>query len=174
MALSTVWTTITGKIRLYIEYFLIALLISAGSLAITMYFHQQRLNDTIGGLQKQAGTDEANIKTLQTQNIAQQATIDQESNLRTLDHSTIQSLVDGLGDVYSRDNQMRSSLLKLEKNNAQARQFLHGIAVPDNVRCVLDHSPCPAAASSSDQDPSRGTAAQPHASASIAKAGTSK
>lgn len=171
---TSIWSAVSTKARLYIEYALIALFIFACSWGITLWVQNHSMQKTINELNVTNGSQDQSIKQLIQDNLDNKAAIATMQITRQLDHNTIQGLVDGLTDVYTRSAKNNERLGNLEKRDAKAKAYLHDDPVPDSVRCLLDHTPCPAPATDEDSDKKVGPAVQPKNPVPASSAGKGK
>ncbi len=133
-----------GHVRLLIEY---ALLAAVVMLAGTVLYNRTRIAQAetrivslSGDLQDAASTIRAQVAA----NKQQDEAIAELNRLRELDSRAITGLNSDLAKVGSTGKAIRNKIAELEVRNAQAKALLD-TAVPADVGCVLDRTPCPAA-----------------------------
>lgn len=171
---TSIWSAVSDKARLYIEYALIVLIIAACSWGVSLWVQNHGMQKTINELNVTNGAQDQSIRQLTQDNVESKAAIAALQITRQLDHNTIQGLVDGLTDVYSRNAKNNERLGNLEKRDAKAKAYLHDQPVPASVRCLLDHTPCPAPTTDQDSNPKDGPAVKPQGAVRDAQAGQGK
>lgn len=171
---TSAWSAVSDKARLYIEYVLIALFIAACSWGISLWVQNHSMQKTINTLNITNGAQDQSIRQLTQDNIETKAAISTLQITRQLDHNTIQGLVDGLTDVYTRNAKNNERLGNLEKHDAKAKAYLHEQPVPASVRCLLDHTPCPAPTTDEDSNPKVEPAAQSQSPVQVPAVGKGK
>lgn len=132
-----------NKIRLYIEYVVLAILLAVVGLAVTLkmqtYRQEISINNLSDGLQKAQGE----IKVITSVNEAQESVIQTLGNQRMKDNQLVDQLMDTYDKLRETDLNLRSKLDNLEKTDAEAKAYLDS-PVPDSVACLYDDS-CPTA-----------------------------
>lgn len=171
---TSAWSAVSDKARLYIEYVLIALFIAACSWGISLWVQNHGMQKTINELNVTNGAQDQSLRQLSEDNLQNKAAIATLQTTRQLDHNTIQGLVDALTDVYNRSAKNNERLSNLEKHDAKAKAYLHNDPVPDSVRCLLDHTPCPPPTTDEDSNPKVGPTGKPQSPVQAPEAGKGK
>ena len=134
---------VKGKTRLFIEYVLITAVAALAGYAVMTWYERKELTKKVQGLTTSlVGMTDKLDQQIQIGK-DQDHTIAELQRLRLQDESAIAGLQDGLSATVRDDHAVRSRLEQLERNNAAAQSLL-GMAVPAELGCVLDGTPCPA------------------------------
>lgn len=148
--LSNAIAWVTGNVRLVIEYALLAALVVVGGLAVSEKIHGLVLDKQVSDLQGQTGKQQDTINNLVDANGQQQQAIGQLQDMRDKDSHTIVGLQSDLKMFRVSAKSVSDKVSELEKNNARAKALMD-VAVAPDIGCVLDGTPCPAAARSTNQ-----------------------
>jgi hypothetical protein len=146
-----------SKLRLYIEYALIGLLLIVAGFAAYNYTTRLKLDNKVTALQGRVATAEQRVAQAEEVNKAQSEALATVERMRTLDSTVLQGLGKALDTINSRDQSVRARLTMLEKSNEAVRSYLNG-NVPDPVGCVLDRT-CPDQGKAGSAPSTRATAA---------------
>lgn len=132
---------LTSKLRLYIEYALIAIIVALAGFAVYNYVTRVRLDAKVVTLEGKV--DKANERVAAVEEInAQQATaIDTIRSIRDVDGTILAGLAQDMNALRVRDTSMTTRLATLERSNEAVRKYLNA-AVPAPVGCLLDKT-CP-------------------------------
>jgi Flp pilus assembly pilin Flp len=141
---------VTGNARLVIEYALLAALVVVGVIAMTAKMHGLVLDKQISEMQSKVDTQQGKISDLVDANHQQQQAIGQLQDMRDKDSHTIVGLQGDLKMFRVSAKSVSDKVSELEKNNARAKALMD-VAVAPDIGCVLDGTPCPAAARSTNQ-----------------------
>lgn len=148
--LSSAFSWVTGNARLVIEYALLAALVVVGVIAMTAKMHGLVLDKQISDMQGKVDTQQGTINNLVDANTQQQQAIGQLQDMRDKDSHTIVGLQGDLKLFRVSAKSVSDKVSELEKNNARAKALMD-VAVAPDIGCVLDGTPCPAAARSTNQ-----------------------
>ena len=152
--LGTAVSFVAGNARLVIEYALIALAITGAATAIALWYRTNYLEACNDELRKRV----VNVEAI---NEAQDKTISDLQALRQQDAAVMAGLVTDYAKLSKSDATARKKLSKLEKQNANVRDYLDQPLPPELV-CMLNNS-CTAAQASGAS--SQGSAAEQPAGA---------
>lgn len=141
---------ITSKIRLYVEYAVLALLIGVAGLAITLKMQTLRQEISINNLSTGLEKVQAENKVITSVNEAQQSVIETLGSQRETDNKAVTQLLDTYQKLRDADRNLRSKLDTLEKTDAQAKAYFDSV-IPESVACVYDDSCAPTASGSKDR-----------------------
>jgi hypothetical protein len=142
---------LTGHARLLIEYALIAAVVSLGGAFLYAKIHIAQQETQIAKFGDSLASASSTIKAQIAVNHQQDQAISTLKELRQRDSDAIVGLQADISKADTRGSQTRAKLDQLEKNNARAKVLLDTV-VPDDVGCVLDHRPCPAAGNDADKN----------------------
>lgn len=130
---------VTSKIRLYVEYAMLAVLLGVAGLAVTLkiqtYRQQISITNLSNGLEKAQGE----IEVITSVNAAQEGVIKSLSGQRESDNLAVTNLLNAYDKLRDADQRIRSKLDTLEKTDAQAKAYFDSV-VPESVACVYDDS----------------------------------
>lgn len=143
---------ITSKIRLYVEYAVLALLIGVAGLAVTLKMQTYRQEISITNLSTGLEKAHAEIEVVTSVNEAQQSVIETLGSQRETDNKAVTKLLDTYQKLRDADQNIRSKLDTLEKTDAQAKAYFDS-AIPESVACVYDDSCEPPASGSKNGVP---------------------
>lgn len=132
--------------RLYLEYFLLALLLISGALAWTFHQQSERLSLEVENL-------EQSLSVVRSANEAQAETIRRLEEQRLADEEALIRLMERNRTLDQQSRALRQELTRLEKEDA--RDYLDA-PVPASVGCLYAPSSC---GNGDGEDPSSGTAA---------------
>lgn len=141
-ALSGLFKTVTmaplkSKLRLWIEYGLLLVIICTASIAFWNYHKQATLTKDVAILDGKLEAEKVKSEALKGVVDAQAITIQNISDVREVDSATLKSLVDDFHGANKRNTAVTQRLASLERNSEIVRQYLTA-SVPDDVGCVLD------------------------------------
>jgi hypothetical protein len=159
------WSWVTGKARLIIEYVLLALVVALAGYTVFSFVERKQLIANVSDLSTKLGNVSQTLNQQVAINHDQDAAIAEVKRLRGLDGDAIQGLQKDLATAQTHDHSIRQKLAQLEKNNADARDLLD-TAVPVGLGCVLDGQACGSAASGDPHSHPAG-AAEPSAPATV-------
>ena len=126
-----------SKIRLWLEYFLILLVLVAGALAVYATLRNATLKVAVEKLATDLHKAEARVSVVEEANRKQAQTITTMETIRALDGQVLSSLQIALQAVSDNDRTVNSRILELEKNSAEVRAYLDA-TVP--AGCLLDNT----------------------------------
>lgn len=123
--------SLKGKSRLVIEYVLLAVLIAAATLSVTLWLQRERVEQKL----EKAGTEieglQGRLSGVEIINERQQATIKSLEGLREQDAKALTGLNDDYQSLAARDERVRQQIRELEKQNAQVRLYLDQPVPPE-------------------------------------------
>ena len=125
-----VTSVLKSKIRLWIEYLMVATIIVLAVTVSIMWLRSKVLRAEMADM-------DATIASLNEANIAQQAAIDTITAVREVDGEILAGLVADYETIKRGDTATARRISALEKNNAEVLRYLDS-AVPDELACVLD------------------------------------
>lgn len=129
------------QIRLWTSYFLIFLVVVFGSLSITNYVKQVRMERANHAALLAMEKQQTAITLLQSVNAQQDATIERINTIRATDGEVLTGLQDDLSNLRKRDGSLDEKLKKLERNYAEVRDFMQRpVPVIPGGGCMLDNS----------------------------------
>lgn len=137
------------RVRLWIEYALIAAVIVATGLAVTVKMESLRQENVIASLNNSVSRMSDDLALLTGVNDVQEEAIKQLSDQRKLDGDRILELIDQYAVLSRQDKLLRNQLMSLEKDD-EAKTYLD-LPLPLSVSCLYDGS-CAATSSGGDQD----------------------
>lgn len=130
-------TFFKGKLRLYIEYALIAAMVALAGFSLSSWIQRRELSQKLDTTNAKVGTLSESLSQQVTINNQQEGAINQLRKLRKVDSDAIQGLQSALQSNASNNQAILNKLQQLEKNNAQAKALLD-TPVPPDLACVLD------------------------------------
>lgn len=125
-----------SKIRLWIEYGLVALVLAVAGFAVTIKLQSLRQETHISELSSQLEIASERIGVIASVNDAQEQVIMNLADQREVDGKAIVQLMDSYQNLTIIDRNLRKALAQLE-NNDEARTYLD-IPVPGSVGCLFD------------------------------------
>jgi hypothetical protein len=134
--LSAAVSFVTGRVRLVIEYTLIALVIASTATAITLWYRANYLEKSNDELRER-------ITNVELINVAQDKAISDLQELRQQDAVAMAGLLADYAKVSKSDTAVRKKLTDMEKQNASVHGYLDE-SLPPELGCLLNNS-CPAA-----------------------------
>jgi len=167
---------ITSKIRLYVEYAVLALLIGVAGLAVTLKMQTYRQEISITNLKSDFETEKVKVERANERidlvegvNEAQAKVIDTLGGQREKDNLAVTKLLNTYQTLRDNDQKLRDKLDDLEKTDADAKSYFD-IPMPESVACLYDDScpDTPAKTSGGSQVPEASTALGPPASLLLA------
>lgn len=129
------------KIRLWIEYALVALVLAVAGFAVTLKVQSLQQETHISELSSALERTREQIEVVASVNDAQEQVIMDLAEQREVDGKAIVDLMDTYKGLAIIDKNLRGALAQLEKDNEQARSYLNG-TIPESVSCLYDGS-CP-------------------------------
>lgn len=129
------------KIRLWIEYALVALVLAVAGFAVTIKVQSLQQETHISELSSALERTREQIGVVASVNDAQEQVIMDLADQREVDGKAIVDLMDTYKGLAIIDKNLRGALAQLEKDNEQARSYLNG-TIPESVSCLYDGS-CP-------------------------------
>lgn len=126
-----------SKLRLYLEYALIVLLVCTAAVAFWNSYKNRLLEDKVST--QQTAIKNANDKAASFEQalIEQKDAIGKVSQLREADSAILMGLQQDLKRIGARDEAINKSIALLEKNSAEVRSYTAS-SVPTALACVLD------------------------------------
>jgi hypothetical protein len=143
------------KARLIIEYMLIAMLLAALGLSVTLYISKLKQDVVVEGLHSDVTSLNGEVGSLKTLNEFHKADIQELKELRYLDADVLGKLVNEMNALSNRDAEFRAKLGRLEEADETVRTYLNS-PLPPQLRCMLERT-CESPAS--DGVPKAGTGA---------------
>lgn len=130
---------VKANLRLYLEYFILAVLLAVAGLAVTLKMQTYRQEISITNLN--TGLDKAldRVEVVEGVNQAQEKVIVTLANQREIDNKAVSDLLDTYQALKSTDQRLRGKLDELEKNDEKAKAYLATV-LPESVACVYDDS----------------------------------
>lgn len=130
---------ITSKIRLYVEYAMLALLLGVVGLAVTLKMQTYRQEISITNLSNGLEKAQGQIEVITTVNEAQESVIQSLSGQRETDNQAVTRLLDTYEKLRDADQRIRSKLETLEKTDVHVKAYFD-VVIPESVACVYDDS----------------------------------
>lgn len=127
------------KIRLWIEYALVALVLAVAGFAVTLKVQSLQQETHISELSSALERTREQIEVVASVNDAQEQVIMDLAEQREVDGKAIVDLMDTYKGLAIIDKNLRGALAQLEKDNEQARSYLNG-TIPESVSCLYDGS----------------------------------
>jgi Tfp pilus assembly protein PilN len=152
---SSVTSFFTGKLRLYLEYALIALLIAVACYSVYSYITRLKLENNVTQLTSDVASANGRVDAVEQVNQQQQQALDALKGIKNVDSAMLQGLTQDLHTLGVKNKTITSRLSSLEKSNEAVRTYLES-AVPAGVGCLLDNT-CPA--STADNQDANGSPA---------------
>lgn len=129
----------TGKLRLYLEYALIALLLAVAGFATYNYTTRLKLDTKVTKLEGKVDKAEERVAQVEAINAQQATAIDTIRSIREVDGTILAGLATDMNALRVRDTSMTTRLATLERSNEAVRKYLN-TAVPAPVGCLLDRT----------------------------------
>jgi aminoglycoside phosphotransferase (APT) family kinase protein len=139
-----------GKLRLIIEYLMIAALATVAGFAFNSWMKERDLEGQVGTLSTKVGGLSQSLDQAVQANRDQDDAIKALKDLRKNDSDSILGLRKLVETNATKNRQVSDKITQLEQNNAQAKALLD-VAVPTAVGCVLDGT-CPANSGSTNKN----------------------
>lgn len=133
----------TGKVRLVIEYAMIAVILSLAGFAWYSAHERESLSKSVVNLSGQIGSLSESLNSQVDVNHAQDKAINTLTQLRVIDSDSMSALQDLLSDTTKQSAAVRINRARLEKSDAATKDILDR-PVPAALACVLDQRPCAA------------------------------
>lgn len=127
-----VTSVLKSKVRLWIEYVMIAAIIVLAVTVSIMWWRGKALRAEMGSM-------DAVIASLNEANKTQQEALSTLRSIRELDSEVLSGLVADFNTIKNRDSATARRLAALERSNEVVRTYLD-TAVPDELACVLDQT----------------------------------
>lgn len=131
--LSGVFSGIWSKLGLWLGYLSIGIAIALGISAIWLYNQNSALNTKVGNLQTTVDSRGDTIKALADDNAKQDITIGQLQALRKTDAAVVDTLINDVKNINTRNSVTKAKLLDLEKKS-EAVQHYFDLPIPAAVR----------------------------------------
>lgn len=157
-------TLIKGKVRLWVEYFLVAAIVALLAVAVIGYIERLQLRANVADLKTEVTSAQGRVAQVEEVNRQQQEALGRIEDLRALDGEVLTGLAGDLSSLRVRDRGVAARIAHLEKTNEAVRAFLDG-RLPVGG-CVLDNSCAPGGG-----DEGRDGEAAPGADAAVPEAG---
>lgn len=136
---STLASFFGPKARLIIEYVLIAMLLAALGLAVTLYVAKLKQDRAVAELRGDVTTLTGEVGGLKNVNEIYKADITELKELRFLDAEALGKLVDEMKNLSTQDTEFRNKLSRLEATDESVRAYLNS-PVPPQLRCMLERT----------------------------------
>ncbi len=134
---------VAGKGRLFIEYAMIAGLVTLGGFTVAMWSQKTKLRADLAEVRTSLVTTQVQVSTLKTVTEIQASTIGDLQNLRSQDNLALQGLMTDYKLLTDQDVKVRSRLNDLERKDEPTRNYM-STPVPAKLRCLLEPGTCPA------------------------------
>lgn len=139
-ALFGMFTSIVGpKARLIIEYVLIAMLLAALGLSVTLYIAKLKQDTVVEKLNGDVTVLNGEVGGLKSLVEIHKADVTELKELRYQDAEALGKLVDEMKTLSTQDTEFRSKLARLEASDESVRAYLNS-PVPPQLRCVLERT----------------------------------
>lgn len=137
---------ITSKVRLWIEYALIAVVLATAGLAVTLKMQTYRQETSITSLKSDFEAEKVKVERANERldlvegvNEAQAKVIDTLGGQREKDNLAVTKLLNTYQALRDNDQKLRDKLDELEKTDADAKNYFD-IPMPESVACLYDDS----------------------------------
>lgn len=148
------------KFRLYLEYFLIILLVVTAAIGFWNYHKNKVLSANMTTANLKLAQAERDYNTVSHALNEQREALEKVEQLRKVDSVVLSSLQDDFKRIGARDTALSQSIALLEKNSAEVKSYL-ATATPTALACVLDRTCEAVRAASGDQTATGVPAAKP-------------
>lgn len=132
---------VKGKVRLWIEYALIGLLLVTAGFGAYNYVTRLKLDNKVTTLQGKVDKAQDELKQVEEINKQQSEALETIRNLNGVNDTMLQGLATDMEALRVRDRTTFTRLAALERSNEAVRKYLN-TAVPTPVGCLLDRT-CP-------------------------------
>lgn len=129
---STAVAAVTSNLRLYVEYFLIAVIVAGAATCLTLWYRTQ-------ALEKSNTEFVSRLATVEADNVIQDGTIADLQRLRQQDAKVMAGLIEDHARLAKLDSAARRKLTALENKNENVRAFLDR-SIPPELVCLLNNS----------------------------------
>lgn len=136
---SKVFSMVAPKLRLYIEYALIAVIIVLAVFVINLWLAKTVMTKQVEHLNSELVNQKQTVQLLQKSNEANIETIHELKNLRGKDAEAIQDLVTNFKSLADSNKKVDIRLKTLEQNNEAVREYLRS-DIPAPLKCLLDNT----------------------------------
>ena len=137
---------ITSKVRLWIEYVLIAVVLATVGLAVTLKMQTIRQETSISNLKSDFEAEKVKVERaterldlVEGVNDAQAKVIESLGGQREKDNLAVTKLLNATQALRDQDQKLRDKLDELEKTDADAKNYF-SIPIPESVACLYDDS----------------------------------
>lgn len=134
---ATAFRWITSHVRLFIEYVLLAMLVSVAGLCLTMWFRNTGLQESIAEMNGAMDDMQLAMAVREEAMTLQQETMNRLIAMRKIDSTFLQRLSDNLQTSEQTNRQWVMKYSELEDDHEVAKPFLD-TPVPAGVKCLLD------------------------------------
>lgn len=117
-------------------HILLAVVIIAGTLAVTLWVQRERTEGKLADATNKIGALQNRVQAIETVNSAQEATIGHLRELREADAKALAGLTTDFDELNLADTAYQKRLAELEKNNAAVRAYLDQ-PLPPELRSVV-------------------------------------
>lgn len=131
--------TVKSKARLWLEYFLIFLILVLAAFSVWFYMRSLQSRVAISALQTEVKSAQQRVELVEGINNEQAIAIKTMGEVAKINDVMLQGLAADLGTLAKRDAGLTQRLSTLEKTNEAVRIYLR-TAVPAPVGCVLDQT----------------------------------
>lgn len=132
-----------NKKRLFIEYLLVAMFVSIGGLAFTLWLTKKELKGDLAATTEQLEGVKGRLTTVEYANSQLEQTATNLRELRVRDNEALQGLLTEFEDLSTKNRTVRTRLTELEKTNEAVRD-LRNQPIPPELSCVLEPRSCQA------------------------------
>lgn len=133
--------TVKSKVRLWIEYLMIAAIVVLLGMTAWGKIQTSRLETKVATLGGDLRETKGQLKQVVEVNKAQAEAIQTIKGLTSTNDTLLTALATDMQALRVRDQSTFSRLAALEKSNEAVRRYM-STAVPAELRCVLDSAPC--------------------------------
>lgn len=137
LAFDALKSTAKSKVRLWLEYLLILLVLISGGLAVYATLRNATLKVAMASLAGDLVKEKARVDQVEAANEKQAQAISTMETIRALDGQVLTSMQIALQTVSNNDRTINTRILELEKNSAEVRAYLDA-NVP--AGCMLDNT----------------------------------
>lgn len=133
----TATSGLVSKVRLWIEYGLLVLVLVLCGLFAWQKYRAAKLETSVATLEGKLSSAEERVTAVETINAQQAEAIETVRSIRDVDGTILAGLVRDLDALRVRDSGMTNRIATLEKSNEAVKKYLNS-AVPEPLGCVLD------------------------------------
>lgn len=135
--LTILTSLLKSKVRLYVEYALIALLIVTAGLTLTMWLQKQKVEKNLAETKIELTSVESRLTTAEQVNKIQQEHITELHNLRLTDAKTLDGLMKDYKVIMQSSISSREKVKQLEQKNETVKGYLDK-PIPSELGCMFN------------------------------------